>query len=92
MHMATQVLTRKQRGNRIAPEDIVELNPSSFFVKSQTSHSGYSVTRVGQDWTCDCPDYKFHHAECKHIFAVEAQIEEQTLMSRFKLNLWEASR
>jgi hypothetical protein len=90
--MATTVLTRKQRGERITPQDIVQINPSSFFVRSQSGRSGYSVTKVGQDWTCDCPDYTFHHAECKHIFAVEAQIEEQTLMSRFKLNLWDASR
>ncbi len=55
--MATQIQTRKQRGDKIAPEDIVELNPSSFFVKSQSHGSGYSVTRVGRDWTCDCPDH-----------------------------------
>ena len=53
--MATQVLTRKQMGDMIALEDIVELNPQTYFVKSQSSRGGYSVTRFGQSWTCDCP-------------------------------------
>jgi hypothetical protein len=74
--MATQVLSRKQRGDRIAPEDIVQINSSSFFVKSQTGRSGYSVTRVGQSWTCDCPDHKYRQIQCKHIHAVIASKSE----------------
>jgi hypothetical protein len=44
MHMATQLLTRKQKGEQIDPEDIVEVNPLSYFVKSQTGKPGYAVT------------------------------------------------
>jgi predicted nucleic acid-binding Zn finger protein len=89
--MATQqIQTRKQRGDRIAPEDIVELNSQSYFVKSQTGRSGYSVTKAGEGWACDCPDFRFRGLPCKHIFAVENAISESTLQSKFKLGLWEA--
>jgi hypothetical protein len=90
--MATQILTRKQRGERIAPEDIAELNPSSYFVRSQTDRSGYSVTRAWRDWMCDCPDHKYRGVQCKHIHAVEARIQGQSaeLNHRFSLGLWEA--
>jgi len=86
-----QILTRKQRGDKIASSDIVQINLRSFFVKSQTGKSGYSVTKTGQTWACDCPDYRFHQKPCKHIYAVESLISEQTIASRFKLRLWEAS-
>jgi hypothetical protein len=89
MHMATQILTRKQRGDRIAPEDIVELNPSSYFVKSQTGKSGYAVTNVGQSWVCDCPDYRFHKSNCKHIYAVLNFLDRQRLSQKLKLGLWQ---
>jgi predicted nucleic acid-binding Zn finger protein len=88
MHRATQLLTRKQRGERITPQDIVQINQSSFFVKSQIGRSGYSVTRVGQDWMCDCPDFKFRQGKCKHIFAVESANAKSTLKWKFSLNLW----
>lgn len=90
--MATTIQTRKQRGEKIIADDIEQINSSSFFVKSQTGRSGYSVTRAGQSWACDCPDYRFHQAKCKHIFAVEAEISEQPIKSRFVLNLWESPK
>jgi hypothetical protein len=89
--MATQVLTRKQRGERIAPEDVEQINPSSFFVRSQSGRSGYSVTRVGQSWECDCPDNRYRGVKCKHIYAVESYLPEQTADAHFALNLWEAT-
>ena len=92
--MATQIQTRKQRGERIAPEDIVELNTSSYFVKSQTGNSGYSVTRVGQSWACDCFDHKYRGVKCKHIHAVEARISEYSTNPTwpFPLGLREAPK
>jgi hypothetical protein len=87
--MATQILTRKQRGDKIKPEDIVELNPSSYFVKSQSGRSGYAVTKAGRNWMCDCPDYRFRQIKCKHIHGVEARILAGQAQ-RFSLGLWEA--
>jgi hypothetical protein len=86
-YMAIQLITRKQRGDMIHPEDIVELNSSSFFVKSQTGRSGYAVTKAGQSWMCDCLDYRFRQIKCKHVHAVEARISKQP--ERFSLGLWE---
>jgi hypothetical protein len=87
--MATQILTRKQRGEQIQPQDIVQINQSSFFVKSQTSRSGYSVTRAGQSWMCDCPDHKYRDIKCKHIFAVESALSG--VGRDWRLGLWEKS-
>jgi len=92
--MATQILTRKQRGDMIAPEDIEQINPSSFFVKSQRGRGGYSVTKAGQSWACDCFDHKFRGIKCKHIHAVESQASKLPFnpAQRFVLGLWEAPK
>jgi hypothetical protein len=90
--MATQVLSRKQKGDMIAPENIVQMNSSSFFVKSQSGKSGYAVTKFGQSWTCDCPDHRYRQIQCKHIHAVTAAKSETGLSLRFSLGLWEAPK
>jgi hypothetical protein len=92
--MATQIQTRKQRGDRIAPEDIEQINPQTYFVKSQNSRGGYSVTRAGQSWVCDCPDHKYRQVDCKHIHAVEARIVKHSAerTHRFSIGLWESSK
>jgi SWIM zinc finger len=94
MYMATQIQTRKQRGDMIQPQDIEQINSSSYFVKSQTGKSGYAVTRVGQSWSCDCPDHKYRDVQCKHIIAVEARTMEHQAepTHRFSLGLWEAPK
>jgi hypothetical protein len=84
--MATHVLSRKQRGDMIASEDIVQINPTSFFVRSQSGTSGYAVTMVGQRWSCDCPDHKYRQIQCKHIHAVIAA-KSETGLSR-SVGLW----
>jgi hypothetical protein len=92
--MATQVLTRKQRGEMIRPEDIEQINFDAYFVRSQTGKSGYAVTRARQNWVCDCLDHKYRQVECKHICAVESQISKLSphRSERFSLGLWEASQ
>jgi hypothetical protein len=79
------MLSRKERGDRILPQDIEQINPSTFWVKSQSGGGGYSVTLFGGKWTCDCPDHRFHQAKCKHIFAVED-------VGSGRLGLWEAQK
>ncbi|MGA2523799.1 MAG: SWIM zinc finger family protein [Candidatus Bathyarchaeia archaeon] len=85
--MATQILTRKQRGEKIIADDIEEINTNSFFVRSQSGKSGYSVTRTGQSWACDCFDFKYRGLPCKHIFAVQKLLDERAQLSRYKLGL-----
>ena len=77
--MATQILTRKQRGERIIPQDIEQINPSTFWVRSQSGKAGYSVTMFQGKWTCDCFDHKFRGIKCKHIYAVESKIFEHPI-------------
>jgi hypothetical protein len=86
--MATQLLTRKERGDMIAPEDIEQINPDSFFVRSQTRKSGYSVTRTGQSWACDCFDFRYRQMPCKHVHAVLTLLEQRRIGFRYKVGLW----
>jgi hypothetical protein len=88
--MATTVQTRKERGEHILPQDIEQVNPSTFWVKSQSGKGGYSVTLFQGRWACDCPDNRYKGAKCKHIYAVESSLSEQIADARFVLNLWEA--
>ena len=38
--MATQILTRKQRGDMIRPEDVVQINSSTYFVRPRPANPG----------------------------------------------------
>lgn len=87
--MATQVLSRKQRGEQIQPQDIEQINPETFWVKSQSGRGGYSVTLFRGKWTCDCADFKFRQIECKHIHAVLQQTSQEPNWL-YLLGLWEA--
>ena len=89
--MATQLLTRKQRGEKIASEDIVQINSSSYFVRSQSGKGGYSVSLFLGKWSCDCFDHKYRQVQCKHIHAVQAQISKIPT-ERFSLGLWEPQK
>ena len=93
--MATLLLTREQKGAKIAPEDIEVVNESSFYVKSQSGKIGYSVTNYRGEWECDCPDHRYRRCECKHIVAVKSKLsalKSCIVEDRFKLNLWEAQQ
>ena len=88
--MATTLTKRQERGKLVAAQDIEQVNSSTFWVKSQSSKGGYSVTMFQGKWACDCPDYRFHQTKCKHIFAVEAPVSGVGQSWRFSLGLWEA--
>jgi putative transposase len=64
---------RKQRGQMIAAAKraIKRINPSRYFVKSQSGNGKYEVHRNELGWVCSCADHKFRGVRCKHIFAVE---------------------
>ena len=92
--MATQILARRQRGESIAKEseEIERVNEYAYRVRSQRGRAVYTVRNSRGKWTCDCPDFAYRGAKCKHIFAVEFTVSEQLPKSRFALGLWEESR
>lgn len=73
MHKTSQNETRKSRGIAITEKgnQIERVTDYDYEVLSQSGNGSYLVTRVYNQWVCTCPDYKFRHVKCKHIFAVE---------------------
>jgi len=65
--------TREERGEAIAKlsNQIQRVDELIYTVKSQSGHGEYCVTKVCGEWICECPDNKYRHVKCKHIFAVE---------------------
>jgi putative transposase len=65
--------TREERGETIAklPNQIKRVDDFTYTVKSQSRNGEYCITKVDGEWLCECPDNKFRHEKCKHIYAVE---------------------
>jgi transposase-like protein len=70
---AQETTTRQERGEAIAKlsNQIQRLEESLYTVKSQSGNGEYCVMKVCDEWICECPDNKYRHVKCKHIFAVE---------------------
>ncbi|MFB3889514.1 MAG: transposase, partial [Candidatus Bathyarchaeia archaeon] len=70
--MAT-ITTREQRGEAIAQlsGQIKRIDECAYTVKSQSGHGEYCISKVCDDWICECPDNRYRGVKCKHIFAVE---------------------
>jgi len=68
-----QANSREMRGLAIIAKgsQIKRLNPSTYRVRSQSGNGGYLVVKNGLEWGCECPDFKYRNAICKHIHAVE---------------------
>src|SRR5580704_6172351 len=61
---------RPQRALQIAQKQGVTLvSENTFRVKSQSSDKLYLVSKAGEDWTCECPDFIERRTPCKHIYA-----------------------
>ncbi|MGA2309809.1 MAG: IS6 family transposase [Candidatus Bathyarchaeia archaeon] len=72
--MATSLTTtREERGETIAKlsNQIQRADENFYTVKSQSGNGKYAVTKVDDEWLCECPDNKYRKVKCKHIFAVE---------------------
>jgi putative transposase len=50
---------------------VKRIDSSTYHVRSQSGNGLYSVARKGLEWTCECPDFIYRHAVCKHIHAVQ---------------------
>jgi transposase-like protein len=68
---------REQRGQTIAQASgqITKLERYRYCVKSQSGNGEYIVSKIGEEWVCECPDFKYRHVFCKHIFAVDFSVQ-----------------
>jgi putative transposase len=70
------LLSRQERGQAIAtrPNQVQRLDDDNYKVASQNGHGMYDVSRTKAfaiGWICDCPDFTYRQAKCKHIWACE---------------------
>lgn len=62
--------TKQAKGNQLVHEGkVTHQSDRRFFVASSTGHGGYVVDMHRR--VCDCPDYRQHQEDCKHILAAE---------------------
>src|SRR6266571_8698345 len=75
---------RPQRALQIATQGQVKhLGTETFEVKSQSGNGFYAVSKIGEDWKCECPDFAERRTTCKHIYAVSfAQSLKATLKAQ----------
>ena len=92
------VLSREERGKAIAekPEQVQRLSEKFYKVASQSGNGMYDVARTKAfaiGWICNCPDFTYRGAKCKHIWAVEfsvairTQVERNVIIQPLNLNL-----
>jgi putative transposase len=69
---------REMRGLAIAKDRENQINRLDSFTYSVLSQSGdgeYAVCLSEDEWKCECPDHRFRHEKCKHIWAVEFSLK-----------------
>jgi putative transposase len=77
------ITTREERGQAIAQVSgqVNRLEETVYTVKSQSHNGEYRVSKVGDEWICECPDNTYRHLICKHIFAVDFSIQLRNKVS-----------
>jgi len=84
--MATVVLSREEKGRRIAeqPNQIQQIDERFYKVASQSADKMYDVVhRENGSWICNCLDFHYRSSEsgnrqivrCKHVIACQIQRE-----------------
>lgn len=78
--MITQRLNenpRAIRGLAIAKRNrqVKRIDDFNYEVLSQSGNGSYFVSRVEDEWICECPDHRFRGVKCKHAWAVEISIK-----------------
>jgi transposase-like protein len=78
--------TREERGQVIVDlkNQIKRIDDCVYTVRSQSHDGEYCISKVDGQWVCECPDNKYRHVKCKHIFAVEfsSQIRKEVQINR----------
>ena len=69
--------TREERGQAIAQGNgqVRRIDQDHYAIKSQSQHGEYCVSRMGEEWVCECPDNHWRQTICKHIYAVDFSIQ-----------------
>jgi putative transposase len=85
--MSKQLTTsREERGQAIAQlsGQVKRIDDCTYSVKSQSHNGEYTVSKNGNEWVCECPDNKYRHLICKHIFAVDfsSQLRSKVTVNR----------
>jgi transposase len=72
-HIMKSIESREVKGQNLADACPVRLSDKGYYlVRSETRQSFYKVD--SKTFACNCPDYTFRHAKCKHVYAVETAI------------------
>jgi transposase-like protein len=69
---------RELRGLEIAKareSQITRIDSTTYTVLSQAGHGKYIVCLSEDEWRCECPDYRFRGAKCKHLWALEFSLK-----------------
>jgi transposase-like protein len=68
---------RQEKGKTIAETfgQVVRLSDETYKVRSQSSSAIYEITKIGDHWGCQCPDYRFRAITCKHIYAAKISFQ-----------------
>jgi len=84
--MTQLITTREERGEAIAKlsGQIKRIDERTYSVKSQSHNGEYIIRKVDDEWLCECPDNKYRHLICKHIFAVDfsSQLRSEVAVNR----------
>ncbi len=77
--------SRAERGQAIANTNgqVTRIDELLYIVQSQSGNGEYAVNKINHEWFCDCPDNKYRHVNCKHIYAVQFS---QSLRAEVKIN------
>jgi len=65
--------TREEKGQTIAQQSgqVKRIDENFYTVQSQSGNGEYAVVKIDDEWICECPDSKYRHVECKHIYATK---------------------
>lgn len=70
--------TRAQKGRALAERLKIERLGALWIVPSSSGNSPYTVNVDSVPPYCSCPDYDLRGVKCKHIYAVEYLIQQET--------------
>lgn len=74
----TQLSERESKALAIATHTQLVRNPNNtWIVPSQSGANKYTVNADPESPFCDCPDFEFRRARCKHIYAVEIVLKRE---------------
>ena len=76
--MTTQLSERESKALAIATHTQLIRKPNNtWIVPSQSGPKTYTVNPDPESPFCDCPDFEFRRARCKHVLAVEIVLKRE---------------